>query len=131
MFKNSRTPSLLLISLIIVIFIITYNYWGLSQKATYLKENLIIDQEKLNILADTKSLLEKQNNIYTNKIKELQEKAESVSNTLTKKDREIDELNSKLKTLNEENAKNLVEINDLKTKSVGLTFNRNFISRKF
>jgi uncharacterized protein HemX len=122
MIKNGRTPSLLLIALIIVIFIISYNYWGLSQKATYLKENLIIDQEKLNILADTKGSLEKQNGIYANKIKELQEKAESVDNSMKKKDTEIDELNSKNKLLQMDNEKNLNEINDLKSKVVCLFF---------
>jgi uncharacterized protein HemX len=133
MIKNGRTPSLLLVALIIVIFIISYNYWGLSQKASYLNENLIIDQEKLNILADTKGSLEKQNSIYANKIKELQEKAESVENTIKKKDTEIDELNSKNKYLKMENEKNLIELNELKSKVVSffnLTKDRVFSIRQ-
>jgi chromosome segregation ATPase len=93
---------------------LSYNYWILSQKALYLKENLFIDEEKLTIISETKVSLEKQNEIYSSKIKQLQEDAETISSSISKKDSELDELNSKVKTLNEENAKNFLEITELK-----------------
>lgn len=116
MIRNAKTPSILLFFLIVIILIITYNYWGLSQKNLLLKQTIIADEEKLNNIIDAKVSMDKENELNLNKIKELEEKLESDRLALKQKDIDIDDLNSKLKSKTQDSDNSQIEVNDLKDK---------------
>ena len=116
MIRNAKTPSILLFFLILIILIITYNYWGLSQKNLLLKQTIIADEEKLNNIIDAKVSMDKENELNLNKIKELEEKLESDRLALKQKDIDIDDLNSKLKSKTQDSDNSQIEVNDLRDK---------------
>lgn len=118
MIRNSRTPTLLLIGMVVVIIIITYNYWSLLERNTTLSDRLINSEEKLSDLNEKKAMLEKQGTIALDKVKSFEEKIEQNVKALQLKDSEIDELNTKLKGHEQDNEKLSLEIAEIKEKLV-------------
>ncbi len=118
MIRNSRTPTLMIVGLVIVIIIITYNYWNLLDRNTVLRDKLMISEEKIIDLNENKASLEKQASSALDKIKSFEEKTEQDSQALLKKDSEIDELNSKLRLKSRENEKLISDTADFKEKLV-------------
>jgi hypothetical protein len=94
---NPKTPSLLLACLVLIIFIIVYNYWKLSDENYVLKERLFITEEKWNDLKELFAKVDKQNEANLNRIKTFELTAQSNAEILKKKDSELDELSSNLK----------------------------------
>lgn len=125
MIRNSRTPTLLLIGMVVVLIIITYNYWNLLERNKTLSDRLINSEEKLSDLNEKKAMLEKQGTIALDKVKSFEEKVEQNLQALQKKDSEIDELNTKLKSNEQDNEKLSLEIAEIKEKLV------NFASKIF
>ena len=118
MIRNSRTPTLLLIGMVVVLIIITYNYWNLLERNKTLSDRLINSEEKLSDLNEKKAMLEKQGTIALDKVKSFEEKVEQNLQALQKKDSEIDELNTKLKSNEQDNEKLSLEIAEIKEKLV-------------
>lgn len=116
MIRNSRTPTLMIVGLVIVIIIITYNYWNLLDRNTVLRDKLMMSEEKIIDLNEKKASLEKQASGALDQIKSFEEKTELNSQALLKKDSEIDELNSKLRIKSQENEKLISDNADFKEK---------------
>lgn len=102
--------------MVIVIIIITYNYWNLLDRNSQLRDRLISSEEKLSDLNDKKASLEKQEASAQDKLKTVQDNLEQARQALQKKDSEIDELNTKLKTQEQDNEKITLDLADLKEK---------------
>ena len=102
MILNSRTPTLLVVGLIVIIIILLYNYWNLLEHNNVLRDRLLSNEDKLSDLNEKKSLLEKQGSKALEQIKEFEDKIEKNSQALSKKDSEIDELNTKLSSKDQE-----------------------------
>lgn len=120
MIRNGRTPTLLLVGLVILILIISYNHWSLSQKNVALKDALFLKEEKLNDLMEKKAYVEKQVNINSDRIKYFEERIEANSQALKQKDTEIDDLNTRLRSKIQENDKLLLELNEIKDSLVNI-----------
>ena len=122
MIRNSRTPTLMIVGLVIVIIIITYNYWNLLDRNTALRDKLMISEEKIIDLNEKKASLEKQSSTVLEQVKSLEEKSEKKDQALLKKGSEIDELNSKLQSKIQENDKLIADTGDAKEKLVNFYF---------
>lgn len=116
MIRNSKTPNLLVIGLVVIIIIISYNYYSLLQKNRTLKEALFINEEKISELVDKKAYVEKQNELNVDRIKGFEDKVNAHAQSQQKKDSEIEELSAKLKEAQAENDNQLVELNEAKDK---------------
>lgn len=114
MIRNGRTPTILLVALVLIILILCYNNWGLSQRNISLRESLMAKEEKLNDMMEKKAFVEKQIGINSDRIKYFEERIEANKQIAQQKDSDIDDLNSKLKTKITENDKLTLELNDAK-----------------
>lgn len=114
MIRNGRTPTILLVALVLIILILFYNNWGLSQRNISLRESLMAKEEKLNDMMEKKAFVEKQIGINSDRIKYFEERIEANKQIAQQKDSDIDDLNSKLKTKITENDKLTLELNDAK-----------------
>jgi len=113
---NPKTPSLLLACLVLIIFIIVYNYWKLSDENYILKERLFVTEEKWNDLKDLYAKIDKQNEANLNKIKTFEQNLQSNAEILKKKDSEFDELNGNLKKKILINDQLLIDLKETKEK---------------
>ena len=111
MIRTSRTPTFILIALLVVILILTYNYWSLSDKNQSLKSSLLKADEK-------KSLVERENHINAGRVKYFEDRAEALQKTIKDKEDELASLKSQLKAKTEENDRSLWEVSNMKTKLV-------------
>ncbi len=118
MIRNSRTPTLLVVGLIVIIIILLYNYWNLLEHNNVLRDRLLSNEDKLSDLNEKKSLLEKQGSKALEQMKEFEDKIEKSSQALSKKDSEIDELNTKLSSKDQEYSKINTDLTELKEKLV-------------
>lgn len=125
MIRNGRTPTILLVAMILIILILCYNNWGLSQRNISLRESLIAKDEKLNDMMEKKAFDEKQFGINSDRIKYFEQRIEADKQIAQQKDSDIDDLNSKLKAKSTENDKLTLELNDAKEALV-LKLNKKF-----
>jgi hypothetical protein len=120
MFRNGKSTTFFLIGSLCVICVISYNYWQLSQKNFHLRDVLFTDKEKINDLEEEKAQVEKQNGINLDRIKFFEDRMNANSAAIKQKDREIDELNTKLKLKEQDFNKILLELNETKEKLVNV-----------
>ncbi len=97
--NSSRRPTYIFIGFIITIFIVGYNYYGLSSKNASLRETL-----------------EKQNGEYLIEIKNLQSQLKSMKSSSSN----VNELNANYHAKMEENNEQKTQIHDLNQKLVSL-----------
>jgi chromosome segregation ATPase len=113
MIRNSKTPTFVIIGLCVLLLIFVYKYWNLSDQNNFLSERLISNEDKLSNLNEKKAYLEKQGDIASGKIKLFEEKINSYSDVMVKKDAEIAELRVKLKEKTQDYQNQIKEIADL------------------
>lgn len=114
MIRNGRTPTILLVALTLIILILCYNNWGLSQRNISLREALMAKDEKLSDMMEKKAFVEKQVGVNSDRIKYFEERIEANKQIAQQKDSDIDDLSSKLKAKSTENDKLILELNDAK-----------------
>ncbi|CAF0712973.1 unnamed protein product [Brachionus calyciflorus] len=114
MIRNGRTPTILLIALIVIILIISYNNWSLSQRNITLRDALIAKDEKLNDIMEKKAYVEKQIGVNSDRIKYFEDRIEANKQASKQKDTEIDDLNSKLKQKITDNDRLTIELSEAK-----------------
>lgn len=114
MIRNGRTPTVLLVALTLIIIVISYNNWSLSQRNISLRDALIAKDEKLNDIMEKKAYVEKQLDVNADRVKYFEERIEANKQAAKQKDTDIDDLNSKLKTKTSENDKLAIDLNEAK-----------------
>ena len=124
MIRNSRTPTFLLIAMLIVIVVLLYNYWTVLEKNEILKVNLYKSEEKLLTLNEKKINVEKENNVNSDRIKYFQNRVDALTQSVKKKDTEIDELNQQVKEKKEELEKSQTELNEQKDRYEALKYEK-------
>jgi peptidoglycan hydrolase CwlO-like protein len=100
--RTNRTPTFILVGLFIVIFILSYNYWLSIKTNADLEQRLVSMGDKFTDLTNKKSSVDKQNDIFSNRIKFFEERSETNQQAINKKDEEMNEINRKLKESNSE-----------------------------
>ncbi len=60
MIKNGKIPTYIFVGLIVVLFIVSFNYWKLMEKNDMFKKSLYANEDKLNELIEKKVQVEKQ-----------------------------------------------------------------------
>lgn len=111
MIRSSRTPTFILIALLVVIMVLTYNYWSLSEKNQAMRNLLYKADEK-------KLLVEKENHINSGRVKYYEERADALQKSNKEKDDEISRLHSQLEEAKKETAKLNWEVGDTRSKLV-------------
>ena len=111
MIRSSRTPTFILIALLVVILVLTYNYWSLSEKNQAMRNLLYKADEK-------KLLVEKENHINSGRVKYFEDRADALQKSNREKDDEIVQLKSKIDEMSKENARLVWESGDKRTKLV-------------
>ena len=96
MFRNSKTPTFFTVFLCIIIVVISYKYWQLSDQYSYANSNRILTEEKVSNLIEKKAYLEKQTDIASERLKLLEDKVFDYENLLSKKDQELTNVKSSL-----------------------------------
>ena len=67
MIRNSRSPTVIVVGLLVIVLVLAYNYLVLSQKNELLRDTLFSDQEKLR--QDNLSFLQQNIPIKLNQLK--------------------------------------------------------------
>ncbi len=96
MIRNSKTPTFVFIGLCIILFVMTYNYWNLTEENNMLNQNIILAEDKITNLIEKKAYLEKQTDINSEKVKMFEDKIAGFSNVMLKKDSELNEIKTQL-----------------------------------
>ena len=118
MTRTNRTPAYILIGLIVIVFILSYNYYAAIKANNDLVKQLNSMAVRVSDATNKKATADKQNEALANRIKYFEERAETNQQAINKKDEEMNEVNNKLndaqreiemlKSINSENLNKLV-----------------------
>lgn len=120
MMRNSKTPTLVILCLLGVIGVVLYNYWSASQRYLRIKEALFMSEEKINELIEKKSYMDKQMGMTADRVQKLEKDIEEMQKVSEQKDKEVDEINQRMKKNQQDRDKFALENSDLKETLVKL-----------
>lgn len=112
--RNSKTPTLVILCLLGVIGLITYNYWSATQRHLRIKEALIMSEEKINELIEKKSYADKQIGLSSDRVEKLKKELEEAQQASEQKDKDVADMNERMKKKEQERDKFALENSELK-----------------
>lgn len=114
MMRNSKTPTLVILCLLGVIGVITYNYWSATQRHLRIKEALFMSEEKINELIEKKAYADKQLGLTADRAQKLEKELEEALKASEQKDKDVSDMNERMKKKEQERDKFALENSDLK-----------------
>lgn len=112
--RNSKTPTLVILCLLGVIGVITYNYWSATQRHLRIKEALFMSEEKINELIEKKAYADKQIGLTADRAQKLEKELEEALKASEQKDKDVSDMNERMKKKEQERDKFALENSDLK-----------------
>ncbi len=92
----SRTPSFIVVGLLVVIAILGFNYWNVSSKNSLLSEEIHEMSERLRLTAVRKLAIEKRNDALLQKVRECDSESERQKTIASRKEEEFNNINAQL-----------------------------------
>ena len=115
-----KTPSFIVIGLLVVIAILGFNYWNVSSKNSVLVRELAEMSEKLRLTSVKKLAIEKRNDALLQKVRENESDIEKHKTLSQRKEEEVANLNSQLDTKKSEADNQQSELNRLRQDLVSI-----------
>ena len=109
-----KTPSFIVIGLLVVIAILGFNYWNVSSKNSVLVRELAEMSEKLRLTSVKKLAIEKRNDALLSKVRENEADIEKHKTLSQRKEEEVANLNSQLDTRKSEADNQQSELNRIR-----------------
>lgn len=114
MIRNSKTPTLVILFLLGVIGVITYNYWSATQRHMRMREALFLSEEKISELLEKKAYADKQVGMGADRVSRLEKDIEALHKAEEQKDREVEDMNARMKKNQQDRDKFAIENTELK-----------------